>query len=993
MKKHSLILFLLFVLGCMMSCTPKQNFTSPLEGVSIADQILEFDELTKTIEVQSYMNSVSAVCTDASTNETCNWLKVSTSKGCVKLELTENATICDRKAKVKLTATSDGEEVYGNNGTLVFFVTQKKNGKFDGIEIDELSLTFERCDTTIELARELSNVKTEVLPLDSGDVKWCTARVAGELLTVKVEENKSKGSRQALVKISPKTKEASSDSVTAKVMFLVTQYQNPILDSLAITPVVLTYEGKAQVVKTNRQLTGIKAQVVDNDTHTRASWCTATVAGDSITVKATELTSLTERSAQVILYLPNHGEVIDSTTITSTFMVTQKHNTVFDGVNIPNATLHYDQTRVAFKVTLPENTTMRNIKSIVKDPNTSEAITWLKVSAAGDSIVLTAQVHKDKTDRSAHVTLYYPSGQTIDANTIKTDFTVKQMHNTVFDNIKIDPVELKHNETRHVFKLPTQMKGISAKTTDPTTGNEVKWVTAKAAGDSVVLTTSVYCEGTSRKAKITLYYPNGKDISDSSVVKDSFNVAQLHNTVFDDATPVDIWHMDWNQTESTFPMKHPLTDIKCRLIDMATNATPKWLSVTIEGRNVIFKSEVNKGLTSRNAEVILYYPNGKNYEDSQVKYGFQLQQGEMQQLSVATHKVEADYTNQRIELTVMSNVDFDCSVNPSWMHVGYRKSGDNEYKVELELFENKTDEVRKGVLTLIGKNNHQVKDSVVVTQKTNPKITLFDGITSIESFGKDGGEFMLPVHTLTPNYKIVKKASWISVGSQQRDSQGLYYHKITVQSYIGDGPLRHDTIVVKNDNQQASFVVEQHKYLALKENEKEVEVGTHFQLVAVNYTSQPMEWSSSNTNVATVDQNGYVVALARGTADISVSIGEFNEVKNYHDNCKVKVYNAYDKVSIKRGLGDYQKSDGFVTANCPVVVTNNYHQPITLESIEIVGDNGATIKSSTNFPGNKIIENGKNYTASFENVDHVYQPKVVVKFSVNGMEYEKKVDY
>ena len=63
------------------------------------------------------------------------------------------------------------------------------------------------------------------------------------------------------------------------------------------------------------------------------------------------------------------------------------------------------------------------------------------------------------------------------------------------------------------------------------------------------------------------------------------------------------------------------------------------------------------------------------------------------------------------------------------------------------------------------------------------------------------------------------------------------------------------------------------------------------------------------------------------------------------------------------------------------------------ESIEIVGDNGTTIISSTNFSGNKIIENGKSYTASFGDVNHVYQPKIVVKFSVNGVEYEKKADY
>ena len=40
---------------------------------------------------------------------------------------------------------------------------------------------------------------------------------------------------------------------------------------------------------------------------------------------------------------------------------------------------------------------------------------------------------------------------------------------------------------------------------------------------------------------------------------------------------------------------------------------------------------------------------------------------------------------------------------------------------------------------------------------------------------KDGGQFQLLVSTLTPDYKVEKKASWITVGSKTRESMGKYY--------------------------------------------------------------------------------------------------------------------------------------------------------------------------------------------------------------------------
>ena len=199
-------------------------------------------------------------------------------------------------------------------------------------------------------------------------------------------------------------------------------------------------------------------------------------------------------------------------------------------------------------------------------------------------------------------------------------------------------------------------------------------------------------------------------------------------------------------------------------------------------------------------------------------------------------------------------------------------------------------------------------------------------------------------------------------------------------------------IVVKNDEKEQSIVIDQHRYLALDVNETEVEVGTQFQLHATNYTSKAMEWKSSNEKVATVDQSGNVTAVGKGSANIYVSIGSYYDLEDYNDYCKLKVYDAYDKVLISRGLGDYQKSDGFVTADCPVVITNNYHSSITLTSVEIVGDNG-TYSSTGYINGYDYVPSGGSVSIDCSSLSHVYLPKVIVKYIAKNKEYEKKADF
>lgn len=86
--------------------------------------------------------------------------------------------------------------------------------------------------------------------------------------------------------------------------------------------------------------------------------------------------------------------------------------------------------------------------------------------------------------------------------------------------------------------------------------------------------------------------------------------------------------------------------------------------------------------------------------------------------------------------------------------------------------------------------------------------------------------------------------------------------------------------------------------IILSETDLEMPIGAT-QTISYTVTPEntPVEWMSSNERVATVDENGCVTAIARGSASITVSAGDASA------SCTVKVIRAAQ-------VGDFYFSDG-----------------------------------------------------------------------------------
>ena len=193
------------------------------------------------------------------------------------------------------------------------------------------------------------------------------------------------------------------------------------------------------------------------------------------------------------------------------------------------------------------------------------------------------------------------------------------------------------------------------------------------------------------------------------------------------------------------------------------------------------------------------------------------------------------------------------------------------------------------VIKVVGQDNSEASDSIVVNVISQyisvNSVTLVDtnNNTLSNSINLNIGEEVTIKFLLNPSNATLKETNWTNSDSSKvsmKDSVGYALIKglevgssdieITVKDY--DGNVKTDSVKVNviNSNQPVlvSSIALSPTSVTLNPN------GTYKFNVTVspsNATNKGVIWSSSNTNVVSVDQNGNIKALKDGTAKIRVT--------------------------------------------------------------------------------------------------------------------------
>lgn len=199
----------------------------------------------------------------------------------------------------------------------------------------------------------------------------------------------------------------------------------------------------------------------------------------------------------------------------------------------------------------------------------------------------------------------------------------------------------------------------------------------------------------------------------------------------------------------------------------------------------------------------------------------------------------------------------------------------------------------------------------------------------------------------------------------------LDYGTTKVSVKTEDGGYRAELLIkVSDDNVSSINIIEE----VIEINEKD----THVLNVIINpYTAlnKKVNWTSSDTNIATVDANGKISAKKRGEVTISV----VTEDGNFVDTCLVKVLGfnkPFDVIENKDGTEIYTIDSGYYDLNNLIVIYDE----------EMVNINDITYEIMQTPPVDSTkakIE--KNYLTIKENII----VRIVIK--LEGIEYKPTI--
>ena len=199
--------------------------------------------------------------------------------------------------------------------------------------------------------------------------------------------------------------------------------------------------------------------------------------------------------------------------------------------------------------------------------------------------------------------------------------------------------------------------------------------------------------------------------------------------------------------------------------------------------------------------------------------------------------------------------------------------------------------------------------------------------------------------------------------------------------------------MTENFAEEKTVRVVQHNYLYFEKNSMEIEEGSQVKLKMTNHTSLPVTWKSKNPKAATVDNDGLLTAIASGKSEVTISIGSYFGLSDYYDMCKVTVFNAADKLSMSRAEGKYVRNGDYVTANCDLILKNDYRLTVTIKEVRLLGNSGAfNVLLYQNSIG-RDIASGMATTISVNEFTNVYKPSVAIKMSCGEKEYDITLTY
>ena len=239
-----------------------------------------------------------------------------------------------------------------------------------------------------------------------------------------------------------------------------------------------------------------------------------------------------------------------------------------------------------------------------------------------------------------------------------------------------------------------------------------------------------------------------------------------------------------------------------------------------------------------------------------------------------------------IEVTVQANVEYTVLTSADWIKQTGTKALTSK-TLTFSIAENKTYDSREGKITIKPQQGN-VQEQVITVRQAQKDAINVEKTSYDMPYG--GGEIEIKVEANVP-FDVTPDVDWLHYIQTKGMSSSTVCIKVdenpTYSNREGkieiaqqNGSLKH-TILVKQSSRIAVTSVTLNKTeLKLTEGGSETLTAT---VKPDDATDKTVTWSTSDSNVATVDENGKVTAVKEGSASITAKAGEQSAT------CKVAV--------------------------------------------------------------------------------------------------------
>ena len=219
------------------------------------------------------------------------------------------------------------------------------------------------------------------------------------------------------------------------------------------------------------------------------------------------------------------------------------------------------------------------------------------------------------------------------------------------------------------------------------------------------------------------------------------------------------------------------------------------------------------------------------------------------------------------------------------------------------------------------------------------------------------------------------------------NTTNIWEYKCEVTFY--DGTKKDFTFKINIDSGK---IISNVTGITLNETSKELDIIDTFQLIATiepaNATNTNIIWSSSNEEVATVNQKGLVTAKSIGETTITATTEEGNFTASATITVKMKQdISAYIETKV---VANGSNSMGQFWGVLDCTITNNSAYPIVLTKIEIFSGERTIFEKHYD---NQIINPKQSHLEGATGLPAIYSPTVKWTYTYDGIEYTTSKTY